>query len=345
MWTFSNLSLLFFVTLPMTTTAFATTTTTTMAFAKHSSKSLAMSSSSTTTTEKSDLAVVGVGVLGVDLCRQLLESPEFSDTTITGITKSTSRHELIRHIAFSNVDISEPSSRLILTTMEDLGESKKYKNVVFCAPPSGFDDYAGAVQNAITNLWLGPEGGGAFVFTSSGGIYGKGDDGETVTESSPTADPEANPRIGRLVKAEQVCRESGGCILRLAGLYNLDRGAHNYWLVQYKTNQKEVMGSEDAIINLLHYEDAASACLYALKAGAYTVAGRTFLISDGHPTTRKGICDSALKSKHYADYEMPTFTGNDGPGGKGKIYDGTWSDEQLQWKPTYASFDEYMSHH
>lgn len=63
-----------------------------------------------------------------------------------------------------------------------------FDKVVFCAPPSGFEDYAAGVQECIENLWNGYSGGGSgsssstssgdsgtgggttFVFTSSGGM-------------------------------------------------------------------------------------------------------------------------------------------------------------------------------
>ncbi len=57
-----------------------------------------------------------------------------------------------------------------LSTFDDIPKEKQFTNVVFCAPPSGFEDYPLAVQNAIDTLWSGPEKGGAFVFTSSGGM-------------------------------------------------------------------------------------------------------------------------------------------------------------------------------
>eukprot|EP00548_Thalassiothrix_antarctica_P018878 CAMPEP_0194185398 /NCGR_PEP_ID=MMETSP0154-20130528/42529_1 /TAXON_ID=1049557 /ORGANISM="Thalassiothrix antarctica, Strain L6-D1" /LENGTH=106 /DNA_ID=CAMNT_0038903713 /DNA_START=6 /DNA_END=323 /DNA_ORIENTATION=- len=91
------------------------------------------------------------------------------------------------------------------------------------------------------------------VFTSAGSVYG-GFDGETVNEKSPvTSDA---PRAKRLLAAEAACP---GIVLRLAGLYTLERGAHNYWL-----GKDEVAGREDGLINLLHYDDAAGACMAAL---------------------------------------------------------------------------------
>lgn len=168
--------------------------------------------------------------------------------------------------------------------------------------------------------------------------YGPGN-GETVSETS-TIPNASSPRTQRLVEAELNTIAAGGCVLRLAGLYSLERGAHNYWLEKAGGH---INGSKDGIINLLHYDDAAGSCVAALKADVEQTRGKTFLISDGNPTTRFGICESALKSKRYADREMPTFGEEDVRGkGKGKIYDGNWSNEILSWKPTYSSFDEFM---
>lgn len=126
--------------------------------------------------------------------------------------------------------------------------------------------------------------------------------------------------------------------MRLAGLYSLERGAHNYWL----TSGKDVAGRADGIINLLHYDDAAGACIAALKAGPEKTRGKVFLVSDGNPTTRQGICESALKAKMYSDAKMPSFLGSEADP-KGKLYDGSATNAALNWKSKYVSFDEYMA--
>jgi len=214
-----------------------------------------------------------------------------------------------------------------------------FKDAIFCAPPSGFDDYPSAVRDAATQLWSGATSGGSFVFTSSGGVY-EGADGETVDESPPALDPIANPRQGRMVYAEREVVGLGGCALRLAGLYTLERGAHNYWLE--KCSDTGIQGREDGIVNLLHYDDAASAALAAVRVGPGVNSKETYLISDGNPTTRGGICRSAVKNTRYADFEIPTFLGK--PDGlKGKVYDGTKSNDALMWGPTYPSFDQFMT--
>ena len=91
----------------------------------------------------------------------------------------------------------------IVTTSAEAGKSGlKAKNVVFCAPPTGNNQYAEDVARAVkevrlectkdffeegfevmsvalmhtwllisSQIWIGSAGGGAAVFTSSGGVY------------------------------------------------------------------------------------------------------------------------------------------------------------------------------
>jgi nucleoside-diphosphate-sugar epimerase len=213
-------------------------------------------------------------------------------------------------------------------------EGGEYQNVVFCAPPSGFEDYPSAIAQAAK--LRSATKGGSFIFTSSGGVYPDSFDGDIVTETTELE--ESNPRISRGIQAEKACLQNGGCVLRLSGLYTLERGAHNYWL---ERGNGVVKGRSDGIINLLHYDDAASSCVAALKVGPEVNSNKVFLISDGNPTTRKGICESALKSARYKGCEMPVFEASEGET-RGKVYDGSWSENILDWKPVYPSFDAFM---
>jgi nucleoside-diphosphate-sugar epimerase len=294
--------------------------------------------SSAESVELGDVAVIGCGVLGTSFCRQLLDlerqgSPSLI-SSVTGVTRSISRHEAIAS------HMKNPE-KLKLSTLEDvLSSGKKFKNIVFCAPPSGSEDYPGDIRQAITSLWEGAAGGGSFAFTSSGGIYGGGNGG-TVTEDSPVND--SSPRSAKLIAAENECIGQSGTVLRLAGLYTLERGAHGYWFSD-KMAGKEAQGPADGVINLLHYDDAAGACLAALLQGAKSgedIHGKTFLISDGNPTTRQSICDSAMKHPLYASKPMPKFGAVSDK--KGKIYDGSGSNASLKWTPQNVSFDEFMS--
>ena len=213
--------------------------------------SMATAFSAPTTAAKADIAVVGCGVLGTSLCKQLLSHPDFASRSITAITKSTARHDDIRNQVLQSDD--DETDRFVVKTMDDVLAAAQetpslslFQDVVFCAPPSGFDNYPSAVKEAGEKLWAADKSG-SFVFTSSGGVY-EGKDGETVDEKSPTLDPETNPRSGRMIYAEQEAIALGGCALRLAGLYTLERGAHNYWLE--KCQETGVQGREDGIVNL-----------------------------------------------------------------------------------------------
>lgn len=333
----------------------------------------AMAFAATPSSGTPSCAVVGVGVLGTSLCKQLLalhDKEKLKELSITGITKTNQRHNQI----LNQINAAD-KNRLELVTMDQaLQEGKTYDHMIFCAPPSGFDNYAEAVQQAVTSFWNRQ---GTLVFTSSGGMYVRvikaachGDEdacthtsfflpclnqmfhrqltiiptnsydasGSTVTEQSPTGDP-SNPRVARLLSAEAAVLEAGGCVLRLAGLYDLQRGAHNYWFS--KAGITDIAGGPDGIINQLHYDDAACACIAALLVDRNVVEKQVFLISDGNPLTRRQICESTRKAAVYRDMTMPSFGSSDGK--PGKVYDGSWSNDKLQWKPKYASFDKYMA--
>ena len=114
------------------------------------------------TTPNKNCAVVGVGVLGTSLCRQLLD--EDDSWQVTGITKTSNQHaDILNQVG------AHHSDRFSLVTGDAVSD-ERFDSVVFCAPPSGFEDYPAAVKDAVDNLWVGPEQGGVFVFTSSGAM-------------------------------------------------------------------------------------------------------------------------------------------------------------------------------
>jgi hypothetical protein len=132
-----------------------------------SSSSLSSPGTTTTPNNHKHCAIVGVGVLGTSLCRQILEST--NDWTVTGITQTTNHHDAIRKAM-----PADQVHRLTLMTRNDVSSSsssnKSFPNVVFCAPPSGAADYPADVKDAVHNLWSGPDQG-VFCFTSSAGMY------------------------------------------------------------------------------------------------------------------------------------------------------------------------------
>ena len=281
-----------------------------------------------------NLAVVGCGVLGTSLCKQVLQEETAADADViqvVGVTKTTNHHNEIL------TDVGTDDRFSVATIEQVLKDGKKFRDVVFCAPPSGSEDYSADLKAAM-ELWDAEGQDGVFVFTSSSAVY-KEQEGNLFTivnETSPTLSVEESPRAARLLLAEDVCRENGGTVCRLGGLYTLDRGAHNFFM-----NKGEIARNSEGMLNLLHYDDAAGACLAALKTGS-SIRKKTFLISDGSPVTRLGMCESCLLSKKYAGMPLPKFTGEEGDGGIGKMFDGRLSNHVLQWKPRYPSFETFM---
>lgn len=137
-----------------------------------------------------------------------------------------------------------------------------------------------------------------------------------------------------MIACEEGVLSRGGSILRLAGLYAADRGPHTFWLKNGTVN-----ANADGLVNMLHYEDAASAAVSALLRGA---AGTAYLAADDEPLTRQEICASALASGRFPGAGMPVFASTAGP--LGKICDSRRTREALQWapRPDRRTFANYM---
>jgi nucleoside-diphosphate-sugar epimerase len=98
-----------------------------------------------------------------------------------------------------------------------------------------------------------------------------------------------------LIGAEDVVLQNRGNVLRLAGLYNKEKGPHMYWknLVE---GGKLIAGSPNDLINLIHYEDAASLAVAVLSNSC---SSKAFLgvddTSDSNRMTKEFICHLLFK--------------------------------------------------
>ena len=88
---------------------------------------------------------------------------------MTGITKTTNNHDSIQSNILDSLEKKNIGENFHLSTFDDIPKEKQFDHVVFCAPPSGFDDYPKAIQSVIDTLWS-KSNHGSFVFTSSGGM-------------------------------------------------------------------------------------------------------------------------------------------------------------------------------
>jgi len=266
-------------------------------------------------TPSPSLLVVGAGVLG-RLAASEWRQEHGVACEVIGVTRSV---DTARDAAL----LSERITPRVRSDVDASGET--WPNVLFCASPGGNDDYPAEVARAL-QLWDASKG--RFVFTSSAGVYAE-DGGGVVTEASPVAD---TPRAARLLAAEREVLAAGGTVLRLAGLYLIDRGAHNFWL-----SKDEVAQRGDGLINQVHYRDAACAAVCALTRGT---PGDVLVAADDKPLTREQICIEACRSPQFRGRKVPRFTGSDG--GVGKVLDCSTTRSAIAWKPRYSTFGAFV---
>lgn len=258
-----------------------------------------------------DLLIVGPGVLGRIVADQWRK--EHPGCQIVGQTVTTDHHEELVKIG---INPSLKGQELM----------HRFPYVIFCAPPSRTADYPGDVRLA-TSSW---NGDGSFIFTSSSAPYDCFDNG-SCDEDSPVVPIGRSPRTDVLLKAEKEVLEAGGCVLRLAGLYKSDRGAHTYWL-----EKGIVEARPDHILNLIHYEDAASLAIAILKK---KLRGRIFLGCDNHPVSRQEVMDLVNKSGKFSK-KFQSFTGTNDP--LGKKLNNSKTRAEIGWEPKYPSFAHFL---
>ncbi|XP_027345130.1 uncharacterized protein LOC113857437 [Abrus precatorius] len=258
-----------------------------------------------------DLLIVGPGVLGRLVAQKWRE--EILGCQVYGQTMTTDHHNELIQMGIN------PSLKWTEAT-------HKFSNVIYCAPPYRTPDYAGNVRLAALS-WNGE---GSFLFTSSSAPYDCNDNGP-CDEDSPVVPIGRRARIDVLLNAENVVLEFGGCVLRLAGLYKADRGAHNFYL-----EKGIVDGRPDHILNLIHYEDAASLSVAILKK---KFRGHIFLGCDDNPLSRQEMMDLVNKSGKFSK-KFDKFTGTDGP--LGKRLNNTRTRQEVGWEPKYPSFARFL---
>ncbi|XP_076912763.1 uncharacterized protein LOC143571148 isoform X2 [Bidens hawaiensis] len=258
-----------------------------------------------------DLLIVGPGVLGRLVAEKWQQ--EHPGSQITGETVTTDHHNELINLG-------------IKPTLKGVKRDHKFPYVIYCAPPSRSSDYASDVGEAAS-LWNGE---GSFLFTSSSAPYDRYDNGDCY-EDSPVVPIGKSPRTDILLKAEKKVLEVGGCVVRLAGLYKLDRGMHLYYL-----KQGTIEANPYHIVNLIHYEDAASLAVAILKK---KLRGRLFLGCDNHPLSRQEIMDLVAKSGKFVN----TFLGFTGTNGVlGKKLNNSKTREEIGWEPKYKSFAHFL---
>jgi len=249
---------------------------------------------------KRPLTVFGCGDLGARVAKEWIAA---SVGAVRGITLTSRRHDALRAVGV------EPSTRETAAAALSLGA------MLICFPPSGKarQEASGGEATYVehvrfaADLWSrgAQSTRGRLVLVSSAGVYAKppGGSGElpSVDETSRLS---SSSRAERLLAAEAIVLRRGGTVLRLAGLYSATRGPHASWLRKGK-----VKHAASGVVNLLHYDDAAAACVAALRTATTTALPPILNVGDGRhkPLTRRQICAAALRLPAWRDSPMPSF--------------------------------------
>ncbi|KAL6849925.1 hypothetical protein ACP4OV_020552 [Aristida adscensionis] len=304
---------------------------------------------------QNDLLVVGPGVLGrlvADMWKQAMSSSRNFWSCNCSFASRSMLDEFGEHPGckvFGQTATTEHHDELtkcgIIPSLKGSIMGLKSPYVIFCAPPSRSDDYPGDLRGVDDDVFR--------------------DDpfDEDPKDPDLEADPEDNldeedctcvpigrsPRTDVLLKAENVVLEAGGCVLRLVGLYFVtvqwtemiqyfldlphksDRGPHIYW-----SSKGTVDARPDYILNLIHYEDAASLAIAIMKK---RLRGQIFVGCDNEPLSRQEIMDHVNMSGKF-DTKFHGFTGL--MVRWGKRMENSKTRAETGWQPKYPSFREFL---
>jgi len=215
--------------------------------------------------------VVGCGYLGWRVAQGWRKAGH----AVFAVTRSAQRAAQLAHDGLQPIvaDVTRPATLSALPAAEVVLYAVGYE------PGSGrsrWEVYVEGLRAVLDALRPGVE---RIVFVSSTGVYGQ-TDGAWVDEDSPCLPTREAGRA--FLAAEQLLRAhplgAHSTILRLAGIYGPGRLPRMAEIL----SGKPLPVPADRYLNLIHVEDAAAAVL----AAAERPAGRTYLVSDGHPVDR-----------------------------------------------------------
>jgi nucleoside-diphosphate-sugar epimerase len=218
-----------------------------------------------------DGLVIGCGYLG----HRVAQSWLVEGRTVAALTRGRADMLAAEGIAPIRGDVLDPAS---------LVQLPRAKIVLYAvgmdrsAGRSMREVYVEGLRNVLNTLAVhSPQA--KFIYVSSTGVYGQ-TDGAEVSEESVTEPIEESGRV--VLEAERTLRElrPSAIILRFAGIYGPQRLLRKQPLL----NGEPFVGDAGKWLNLIHVADGVRAVRAAADCGA---PGRTYLIADGTPVTRR----------------------------------------------------------
>ena len=221
------------------------------------------------------VAVLGCGYVGLELCRQL-------EGDVVGVRRSDAGVRAIEETGATAVQAD-------VTDADALGAVPDADAVVFAASSGGRgaeaarEVYVEGQRTVLEHFGGRADPPDRYIYTSSTGVYGD-HGGEWVDEGTPL-DP-VTEKTEVLAEAERVALEGAadhgvdGTVARFGGLYGPDR----YRLKRYVEGPVT-----EGYLNMVHRDDAAGAVRFLLEADA--ARGEVVVVVDDEPVEKWAFAD------------------------------------------------------
>ncbi len=272
------------------------------------------------------LLIIGFGFLG----RRVTKAATELGYEVTATSRSEKRRTEIEAVgsSFLRFDINSPSIRL-----------SSYDAWVWCP---AFDRSAGVtvhsavvsgLMRAIASSDTAPK---HLVFTGTTSVYGQ-TSGEWVDENSVceprTESGRAHVEAEKRLHAWAADQGSIATILRLSGLYGPERVIRR----QAIAAGEPIACHPDTWLNVVHGDDAASACLHALNSEKSGI----FNISDDRPVMRREYYETLAR---LLNAPAPTFIDPRPDEDVGdKRVSNRKARRELGWAPTYPDIEKGLT--
>jgi nucleoside-diphosphate-sugar epimerase len=221
--------------------------------------------------------IVGCGFLGTRIAKRLIERGDV--VYATSMTQQGARRLAPLQVRPLIVDVMSP---LTLSALRNIGGSEPI-DAYYLVPPGGRKQHRAPRDVAIDGMnnllrAIGVLPVRRAVLASTTAVFDHSGD-QTIDADTP-ADPQS-PRARLLYEGEQQWLAAGEQfhVVRLAGLYGPGRVVGERAL----RDSAPMVGRPDALINLIHVDDAADLLVAVAQSDA---AARIELGCDGHPVER-----------------------------------------------------------
>ncbi len=221
-----------------------------------------------------DVLIAGCGWLGSEIARRLVARGD----RVVAVRRDVGP---IEHLRTQGIEVA--SADFLVPGELDAAVGVRFDAVVACQAAGGPApaDYRRAYADGNRALARYADRARAtrFVYTGSTGVFGR-DDGSTVDE---TTAPDPATATGRALLDAELVALAAGCLVRLSGLYGVDRTGI---LDRVRRGALALGPGDDAWMNFCHRDDAATAVVAALDAGQ---RGATYHGTDADPTRRRDV--------------------------------------------------------